>query len=124
MVVVSDDGFDEISPCAKTSVYEINENGEEKKYTIDPVEFGISGCRADELAGGTGKENAQLANDLLEGRGRRTLREAVALNGGAALYIGGKVSSIKDGYSKIIDAFETGAVKKELESIREVSNAA
>ncbi len=124
MVVVSDDGFDEISPCVKTAVYEIGENGEERTYTIDPADFGISGCRADELAGGTGEENAQLANELLEGGGRRTLLEAVALNGGAALYIGGKVSSIKDGYEKIIDAFETGAVKKELETIREVSNAA
>jgi anthranilate synthase/phosphoribosyltransferase len=124
MVVVSDDGFDEISPCVKTSVYEINENGEEKIYTIDPAEFGISGCSTEELAGGTGKENALLANELIEGRGRRTLLEAVALNGGAALYIGGKVLSIKDGYKKILDAFETGAVKKELEVIREVSNAA
>jgi anthranilate synthase/phosphoribosyltransferase len=124
MVVVSDDGFDEISPCVKTTVYEINENGEERTYTIDPAEFGISDCSTGDLAGGTGKENAQLALELVEGRGRKSLREAVALNGGAALYIGGKASSIKEGYKKIMDAFATGAVKRELETIREASNAA
>jgi anthranilate synthase/phosphoribosyltransferase len=124
MVVVSEDGFDEISPCVKTDVLEIDEDGNEKSYTIDPSEYGITGCSVDELSGGTGKENAELAQELLEGKGRKSLREAVALNGGAALYIGGKATSIKDGYEKIIAAFNTGAVKKELEEIREVSNAA
>ena len=124
MVVVSEDGFDEISPCVKTDVLEIDENGVEKTYQIDPADFGINGCSADELSGGTGKENAELASELIEGKGRRSLREAVALNGGAALYIGGKAATIKEGYEKIINAFDTGAVKSELEQIREVSNAA
>ena len=122
MVVVSEDGFDEISPVVPTHVFEIDEDGKEKQYIIDPAEFGLTGCKDEELAGGTGAENAQLALDLLAGKGRRTLKAAVALNGGAALYIGGKAASIKEGSLKIIHAIDSGAVTKTLETVKALSN--
>ncbi|MCR5494577.1 MAG: bifunctional anthranilate synthase component II/anthranilate phosphoribosyltransferase [Treponema sp.] len=123
MVVVSEDGFDEISPIVPTKVFEIDEDGKEKQYTIDPSVFGLTGCKDEELIGGTGEENAQMALDILAGKGRRTLKAAVALNGGAALYIGGKVKSIKEGSVKILHAIESGAVKRKLEEIKLASNA-
>ena len=39
MVVASKDGYDEISPCAETLVYQINGDGKEYKYTISPEKF-------------------------------------------------------------------------------------
>ena len=123
MVVVSEDGFDEISPVVPTKVFEIDENGNEKKYLISPAEYGLSGCSDDELAGGSAEENAQLAFDILNGKGKRTLKAAVALNGGAALYIGGKAKSIKEGCIKIIKAIDSGAVKEKLQQVKEESNA-
>lgn len=122
MVVVSDDGFDEISPCVPTKVFEIDEAGNEKRYTINPVDFGLTGCKDEELAGGTGAENAQLALDILNGKGRRTIKAAVALNGGAALYIGGQVKTIKEGCLKIVRAIDSGEVTKRLEDIKRISN--
>lgn len=122
MVVVSEDGFDEISPVVPTKVFEIDENGNEKHYVINPKEFGLSGCKEEELAGGTGSENAQLALDLLSGKGRRTLKAAIALNGGAALYIGGKAKTIKEGCVKIINAIDSGAVAKKLEEVKAASS--
>lgn len=123
MVIVSDDGFDEISPVVPTKVFEIDENNQEKEYTINPAEFGLSGCSDDELIGGTGQENAQMALELLAGKGRRTLKAAVALNGGAALYIGGKAKSIKEGSIKIIKALNSGAAAKILKEIVQESNS-
>lgn len=122
MVVVSDDGFDEISPCVPTSVLEIDKSGNERRYQIDPAEFGIPGTKEEELAGGTGKENARLALDLLSGKGKPAIRAAVALNGGAALYIGGKAESIKEGYDKILEAIDSGLAAQKLEEIKAVSN--
>lgn len=121
MVVVSNDGFDEISPVVGTKVFEIDEDGKEKEYSIEPSQFGLSGCKDEELAGGTGAENAKLAMDILAGKGRRTLKAAVALNGGAALYIGGKAKSIKEGCIKIIKAIDSGAVAKKIEEIKQAS---
>ena len=121
MVVVSDDGFDEISPVVPTKVFEIDEDGKEKRYVINPADNGLTGCKNEELAGGTGEENAQLALDILSGKGRRTLKAAVALNGGAALYIGGKAKSIKEGCVKIIKTIDSGAVAKKLEEVKAAS---
>ena len=61
--------------------------------------------------------------DILNGKGKRTLKAAVALNGGAALYIGGKAKSIKEGCIKIIKAIDSGAVKEKLQQVKEESNA-
>ncbi|MCM1321487.1 MAG: bifunctional anthranilate synthase component II/anthranilate phosphoribosyltransferase [Bacteroides sp.] len=124
MVVASEDGFDEISPCAPTDVFEIDENGNEKEYRITPQDFGIANCAAEELAGGTNVQNAELARALLDGKGSDALKYAVALNAGAALYIGGKSSSIRDGFKAALAALADGTAAAELEKIRTCSHAA
>ena len=128
MVIASRDGFDEISPCQPTDVYQINEDGKEYQYTIDPEKYGISAANGNadesELAGGNGAENAELALQILNGKGRPTIKAAVGLNAGAVLYISGKARTIKDGYDMAIQAIESGKAKEKLEEIRAVSEAA
>ena len=121
MVVASRDGFDEISPCQTTDVFQIDEDGTESRYTIDPSAFGISGVSEEELAGGSGEENVRLAMDILNGSGRKTLRAAVGLNAGALLFISGKASSLKDGYDMAVGAIDSGKAMQKLEKIRSVS---
>ncbi len=79
MVVVSEDGFDEISPCFKTKVFEIDEEGTEKHYDISPADYGIESCNDNDLAGGTASENAKIALDLLTGKGNVSVKHAVCL---------------------------------------------
>ena len=122
MVVVSEDGFDEISPCFKTKVFEIDEDNTEKRYDINPADYGIEPCNDNDLAGGTAQENAVIALDLMEGKGNASVKHAVCLNAGAALYIGKKVSSIKEGYMTALSAVENGDVKKKLEQIKADTN--
>ncbi|MBQ5570785.1 MAG: bifunctional anthranilate synthase component II/anthranilate phosphoribosyltransferase [Treponema sp.] len=122
MVVASEDGYDEISPCALTHVFQINEDGKEFRYIIDPAKFGISGIDENDLAGGSGQDNASMALELLEGRGKRGVREAVALNTGALLYISGKAHTILDGYKMALDAMDSGKAKAKLEQVRMESN--
>lgn len=122
MVVCSEDGFDEISPCAKTHVFEIDENDTEKIYEILPKSFGITDCNTDELNGGTAEENAVLALNLVQGKGLEAIREAVSLNAGAALYIGKNVKTIEEGYKKAKQALANGNVLKKIEELRELTN--
>ncbi|MCR5723720.1 MAG: bifunctional anthranilate synthase component II/anthranilate phosphoribosyltransferase [Treponema sp.] len=125
MVIASRDGFDEISPCQPTDVFQINEDGKEYRYTIDPAKYGITGESAceEQLAGGSAKENAAMALELLNGAGRPTLRAAVGLNAGAVLYISGKARTIKDGYDMAIEALDSGKAKAKLAEIRELSQS-
>ncbi len=122
MVICSKDGYDEISPVEPTYVYQIDEKGRENKYVINPADFGIEGCDEEELEGGSGKENAQLAMDILTGKGRKTIKCAVCLNTAAVLYLGGKVHTLKEGYAMAIDAIDSGKVLAKLTQIQQVSN--
>ena len=121
MVVCSRDGYDEISPLVPTDVYQIDENGNENQYVIKPENFGITGCNEDELMGGSGKENADLALEGLKGGGKKTIKAAVGLNTAAVLYLSGKVRTLKDGYKMAIEAIDSGKALKKLEEIQKVS---
>jgi len=123
MVISSDDGMDEISPCAKTAVIEIGEDGTKKEYTIDPSEFGISGCTIDELLGGDSHENVRLAREMLEGKGRPGILAAVALNAAATMYVSGKAKTLKDGYALALAVIADGSVARKIEEVREASCA-
>ncbi|MDE5798385.1 MAG: bifunctional anthranilate synthase component II/anthranilate phosphoribosyltransferase, partial [Treponemataceae bacterium] len=123
MVVASRDGFDEISPCVPTDVFQINEDGKAYRYTIEPEKYGITNMRADELAGGSGAENAAIAREVLDGGGRTAIKAAVALNAGAVLYISGKARTIKDGYEKAAAAIENGTARAKLADIIRASEA-
>ena len=122
MVVNSDDGYDEISPCAPTSVYQIDEKGNENQYVIDPKNFGITDADENELYGGNGSDNAKLALEVLNGGGRKTIRYAVGLNAGAVLYLCGKARTLKDGYALVLDSLDSGKAKAKLDEIVKVSN--
>ena len=100
-----------------------NEDGKEYKYIISPEKFGITDADAEELNGGDGVENAGLAMDVLNGKGRKTILYAVCMNAGAVLYISGKARTLKDGYDMAMDAIKSGKVKSKLEQIVEVSKS-
>lgn len=121
LVVTSEDGYDEISPCAITHCFQINEDGKEYKYIIDPAKYGITNADENELLGGDGKENARLGLDVLEGKGRPAIVNAVCLNSGAVLYISGKAKTIKDGFEMAKDAIESGKALKHLNNVVEIS---
>ncbi|SFJ06561.1 anthranilate synthase/phosphoribosyltransferase [Treponema bryantii] len=121
MVIHSRDGFDEISPIEPTDVFQINEDGKEYRYVIDPAKFGISGAKADELEGGNGADNAQLAMEVLNGGGRATIKAAVGLNAGAVLYLSGKAKNLKDGYDMAVAAMSNGTTLRKLNEIQNVS---
>ena len=121
MTVASDDGYDEISPCAKTHAFLIDECGHEASFVIEPSKFGITDADEDELSGGNGKENAALGMEVLNGKGRKTIRYAVGMNAGAVLYLSGKAKNLKEGYDMALESIDTGKALAKLNEIVEVS---
>lgn len=120
MVVYGMDKLDEISLSAPTRICEIN-NGETKSYIIKPEDFGFATCSKDDLKGGTPEENAQITRDILSGaKGHK--RNAVLLNAGAALYIGGKAETFKDGVDLAAKIIDSGEALETLEKFILVSN--
>lgn len=122
MVVYGQDKLDEISLSAPTKICEIKD-GWFKSYTIRPEDFGFERCTKDDLKGGTPQENAQITRDILSGK-QGHKRNAVLLNSGAALYIGGKVDSLKAGIALAAEIIDSGKALATLENLITVSNLA
>lgn len=121
MVVYGMDKLDEISMSAPTKVCEIRD-GWFKSYQITPEEFGFERCTKEDLKGGTPEENAQITLNILKGeKGHR--RNAVLMNAGASLYIGGKADSVKDGIALAAELIDSGKALITLQALIEISNA-
>ena len=122
MVVYGQDKLDEISLSAPTSVCEIRD-GWYKSYVITPEDFGFDRCTKDDLKGGAPEENATITRAILSGeKGHK--RNAVLMNAGAALYIGGKAESMKDGIVLADELIDSGKALETLERFIAVSNRA
>lgn len=120
MVVYGQDKLDEISLSAPTTICEIRD-GWFKTSVITPEDFGFQRCTREELKGGTPKENADITLALLKGA-KGSKRNAVLMNAGAALYIGEKAGTLKDGIAlagELIDSKKALAV---LEKLIQISN--
>jgi anthranilate phosphoribosyltransferase len=115
MVVHSHDGLDEISPAAPTHVCEVRDT-ELREYDITPDDLGIVQHSLDALAGGDAAENARIARRILEGElGAR--REVVVANAGAALYVAGTASSLREGVELARQSIDSGRSLRKLEEL-------
>lgn len=121
MVVYGQDSLDEISMSAPTTVCEIKD-GWFQSYVLTPEDFGYERCAKSELVGGAPAENAEITKAILAGADRGPKRSAVCLNAGAALYIGGKVASMKDGVRMAEELIDSGAAMRKLEEFVRESN--
>lgn len=120
MVVYGQDKLDEISMSAPTTVCEMKD-GWFKSYVITPEQFGFERCTKADLEGGTPEENANIVLAILKGeKGHK--RNAVLMNAGAALYIGGKAETIEDGIRLAAELIDSGKVLETLNKFIEVSN--
>lgn len=114
MVVYGQDGLDEISISAPTTVCEVKEGGF-STYQLCPEQFGMKRARKEELEGGDRKENARITKAVLAGEKGAKL-DAVCLNSGAALYLGGVVSTVKEGVVLAQELIQSGKAKDKLEA--------
>lgn len=121
MVVHGLDGLDEISISAETRVAEIR--GESiSEYTIAPEQFGIeragrSGLRADDAV-----HSAKLLRAALVGDEDGAAHDILALNGGAAIYVGGKATSLAEGVARAREIIESERALEVIEEMRRATS--
>ena len=120
LVVHGQDKLDEISASAPTTICELRD-GYYRTSTIKPEDFGLERCQKSDVEGGTPEQNAQTTREILSGK-QGHQRNAALLNAGAALYIGGKADSIKEGVKLAAELIDSGKALETLERLIEVSN--
>ena len=113
MAVHGQDGLDEISVSAPTTVCEIRD-GRAANYVLHPGQYGIPLSDRSALVGGDAAENAGILRSIFAGeKGPR--RDIVLLNSAAALYISGRAPTLDDGLRLAAVAIDSGAAAAQLE---------
>ena len=116
MVVHAQDGMDEISLGAPTFVAELN-HGEITEYRIQPEDFGINSQSLIGLEVTDSAASYALIKDTFLARElpcAHKAAEMIALNAGAALYVAGVASTLKEGVARAHDTIYTGLALEKL----------
>ncbi len=124
MVVYGKEKLDEISSVGPTEIVEFDENGNTKRYTVSPEQFGLQKSNPGDLTGGTPEENAEITRRILKGEERGPKRDCVLMNAGAGLYIGGAASSMEEGIKLAAELIDSGKAYEKLEEVIKDTNAA
>ena len=121
-MVVHGEGLDEITTTGPTRVAELAD-GSVREYTIHPGEFGIPLSSVDDLRGGEAAENARMFREILSGE-PGAARDAVLMNAGAAIYLGGLARSIAGGISCAEESVDSGMALQKLEALADETRKA
>ncbi len=119
-VVHGADGLDELSTTGYTKVSECR-GASVQTFYVHPADFGLAKAAPDALKGGDAATNAAIVRAVLSGESGRP-RDVVLLNAGAALFVGGRAETVKDGIAQAAAAIDSGASRKVLEQVVAVSN--
>jgi len=121
LIVHGDDGLDEFSISAGTTVCEVR-NGEISKYNVTPESVGLTRANKNDIVGGTADDNAKITLGILKGEITDAKRDIVLLNSGAALYVSGKADSIADGVKLAQTAIDNGSALEKLNELIKFTN--
>ena len=116
LVVTSEDGLDEMSISAATTVVEVD-GGDIRTYSVRPEDVGLS-CSADANAvlGGSPQDNAAATLAIFGGElGPR--RDIAVLNAGAAIYAAGRSDDLAAGVAAAQAAIDDGAAARTLDAL-------
>jgi anthranilate phosphoribosyltransferase len=119
LVVHSDDGMDEISIGAPTSVAELRD-GNVSTYKITPAEFGITEAPLADIVVNNVEESEAVVRAVLDDK-PGAARDIVLLNSGAALYAANVSDSIAAGIELARDALASGAARARVEQLAQPS---
>ena len=121
-VVHSEDGLDEVSPCAPTRVSEVTAGGGVREAVVTPEDFGIERVPRSAIAGSDAASNARAILAILAGE-PHPAREAVVLNAAAALAVA-TGESLRASAERARDAIASGAAQRTLERWRDAATRA
>ena len=117
LVVWGEDGLDEISLSGPTHAVHLK-HGTLTPLVFTPEDFGVERSPVSTLLGGDAGTNARIIQGILTGEEKGPKRNIVMINAGAALVIGGRVRSWKEGADLAKELLEQGAGWRLLSKIR------
>jgi anthranilate phosphoribosyltransferase len=120
LVVHGEDGMDEISIASPTTVTELK-NKMITTYTIKPSDFGLDLADLKTIQVENADVSKAMMIDVLNGS-QGSHRNITILNAGAAIYVSGIASTLKEGVEKAVSVIDQGLALKKLEALKVASH--
>ena len=121
LIVHGDDGLDEITISSETVICELK-NNKIHEYKISPKDFGVNISSFDDIIAHSAEESLMLVKEAFSGK-NSAVQDMIALNSGAALYVGGIVNSINDGVEMAFELMNNGKAADKLSDYVKVSKS-
>ena len=116
LVVVGDDGLDEVTLTGRTQAILVDQ-GILEPFEFFPEDYGFKRCSLDALRGGSPEENARLTLGILQGKsGPR--RDITLLNAGIAIYVAKRTKTIQEGIDLARYSLDSGQAFGKLNALR------
>ena len=114
-IVHGEDGLDEISITAPTTVYEVSEK-HVVQFNVTPGDLGLPLATIEQLAGGDARMNASIAHAILRGEeGPR--RDIVLANAAAVLMAAGLARDWRHGIALAAESIDRGRALEKLQAL-------
>ena len=113
--------LDELSPLGPTTIAEFYQERALTASALAPESFPLQPAVLADLRGGDREVNASIIRRILHGEERGPKRDAVLLNGAAALFVAGRTRTMAEGWelaAETIDSGKAGAKLAELQKAR------
>jgi anthranilate phosphoribosyltransferase len=127
MIIHADDGLDELSVTAPSTVLELNGDGagtfELSEWRVDPAQLGFAPATMADLRGGDAAFNARAIRAVLEGAPGAN-RDIGVLNAAAALMVIGRVDDLAAGVELAAASLDDGRAAAALDALVATSQAA
>jgi anthranilate phosphoribosyltransferase len=123
MVVYADDGLDELSVTAPSTVLDLtagDDGYEVRCWRLDPAALGLAPATMDDLRGGDAAFNAGVIRRVLEGE-RSPRRDIGVLNAAAALVVAGTAADLGEGLELAALSIDSGRAAAVLDGLARVS---
>ena len=119
-LIVHGNGMDELTPLGPCTAIEVT-TSTQRRFEIDPQDYGIPRCSADDLRGDTKEENARFLLAAFSGE-KGSIANTLILNAGVALYLSEHATSIQEGINQARNTLEEKKALELLEKWKENNN--
>ena len=121
LVVFGHDGLDELTTTTTSTVVELGEDGDLRRYELDPAAHGLARSQPSDLRGGDVETNVGVTRDVLGGQ-PGPHRDIVVLNAAAGLLVAGVAPDLREGLSLAAAAIDDGRAARALDLLIDASN--
>src|SRR5438552_8647664 len=120
MVVQGIEGHEDVTTRHGTRVIEIDANGEQHEWRVDPARLGVAPASDADLESGDAQRSADMTMRVLDGTASASEADLVALNAALRIKLAGRAGSVEEALDAARDALASGGAKGRLDQWRSI----